>query len=111
MPRRQWSARPGRAAPRVWFGDQSRRRGGSFDDLIRSQQQRLRDGQAERLRGLEVDDQFEFRGLLHRDVTRRRAPQDLVDERRGALVHRWEVWAVARECAIVSEESGRRSYG
>ena len=27
-----------------------------------------RDGEAERLRGLEVDDEFDFRGLLHRQV-------------------------------------------
>jgi len=33
----------------------------SFDQLIRPQQQRRRDGEAERLGGLEVDDQLEFR--------------------------------------------------
>jgi hypothetical protein len=35
-----------------------------LDDLVRSQQQRLRDREAERLRCLQVDNQFEFRGLL-----------------------------------------------
>jgi hypothetical protein len=36
-----------------------------FDDLVRSQEQGLRDRQAERLRRLEVDDQLERRRLLH----------------------------------------------
>ena len=37
-----------------------------FDDLIRPQQQRRRNREAERLGGLEVDDEFELRGLLDR---------------------------------------------
>src|SRR6266581_9605208 len=36
-----------------------------LDDLIRPPQQRRRDRQAERLGGLEVDDQLEGGGLLH----------------------------------------------
>src|SRR5713101_5743230 len=38
----------------------------SFYELIRPQQQRRRDRQAERLRGLEVDDQLELRRLFDR---------------------------------------------
>jgi len=34
-----------------------------FNNLIRPQQQRRRDGEAERLGGLEVDDQLELRSL------------------------------------------------
>jgi hypothetical protein len=37
-------------------------------DLVRPLQQRLRDCEAERLRGLEVDDQLELRRLLHGQV-------------------------------------------
>ena len=40
-----------------------------LDDLIRPQQQGLRDGQAEGLGGLHVDHQLEFRRLLHRKVS------------------------------------------
>src|SRR5437870_10142282 len=40
----------------------------SLNDLIRSQQQRWRDGEAEGLRGLQVDDQLELGGLLDRQV-------------------------------------------
>jgi hypothetical protein len=39
-------------------------RGPSLDDLVRPQQQRLRDRQAEGLGGLEVDDQLELGRLL-----------------------------------------------
>src|SRR5258705_12591790 len=34
-----------------------------LNDLVRPEQNRLRDGQAQRLRGLEIDDQPELRGL------------------------------------------------
>src|SRR5215813_563219 len=40
-----------------------------LDDLIRPPQHRRRDRQAERLGGLEVDDQLELGGLLDRKVT------------------------------------------
>jgi hypothetical protein len=36
-----------------------------LDHVVRSDQDRLRDREAERPRGLEVDDQFEFCRLLH----------------------------------------------
>src|SRR2546427_9148096 len=47
------------------------------DDLIRAQQQRGRDREAERLGRLEVDDEFEFRRLLDRKIGRSRTSQDL----------------------------------
>src|SRR6516164_1094912 len=37
-------------------------------DLVGGRQQRFRDGEAERPRGLEVDDEFDFCQLLHRQV-------------------------------------------
>ena len=40
----------------------------SLDHLVRPQQQRRRDRQAERLGGLEVDDQLELGGLLDGEV-------------------------------------------
>src|SRR4029453_282157 len=63
-----------------------------FDDLIRPRQQRRRDGEAEGLGGLEVDDQLERCRLLNRKVRRlgpfqnpvhhvRGAPEDVSDER------------------------------
>src|SRR5215510_5348603 len=49
-----------------------------FNDLIRPQQQRRRDGEAERFGGLEVDDELELRWLLDGKTSRLRALQDLV---------------------------------
>ena len=61
----------------------ARRRGVSsaplLNDLIRPQEQRRRDGEAERLRGFEVDDQFELRGLLDWQVGGLGTMQDLDD--------------------------------
>ena len=42
----------------------ARSRVGSLDHVIRPQQQRRRDREAERLGGLEVDDEFELGGLF-----------------------------------------------
>jgi len=47
-----------------------------FDHLIRPLQERLGDGQAEGLGGLEVDDQLELGGLLDREVTWFGAPEN-----------------------------------
>src|SRR6266851_10531837 len=59
----------------------------SLDDLIGPQEERLRDRQAERLRGLEVDDQLELRRLLDRNIGRPSALQNLVHIGCGAPVH------------------------
>src|SRR5262245_7068471 len=48
-------------------------------DLIRPRQQRRWDRQAERLGGLEVDDQLELRGLLDGEVAGLRTLEDAVD--------------------------------
>jgi hypothetical protein len=40
----------------------------SFDHLIGGGGQRFRDGKAERLGGLQVDDQLDLHGLLHRQI-------------------------------------------
>src|SRR6266567_4772835 len=40
----------------------------SLDHLVGAAEQRRRHGDAKRLSGLEIEDQFDFRGLLHRQV-------------------------------------------
>ena len=54
------------------------RRRGSADHLIRLQEERWGDGEAERLGGLEIDHQLEFHRLLHGQVARLGAFQNLV---------------------------------
>src|SRR6185369_15937668 len=49
-----------------------------FDHLIGASEQRWRHSEADRLSGLEVDDQFEFGGLLNRKITRFCTFKDLV---------------------------------
>ena len=41
-----------------------------FDHLVGEREQRQRNGQAERLGGLEFDDQIDLGGLLHRQIGR-----------------------------------------
>src|SRR5262249_60804762 len=50
-----------------------------FDHLIRPQQQRRRDGEAEGLGGLQIDDELELGGLLDGKVRRLGALEDAID--------------------------------
>ena len=60
----------------------------SLDNLIRPHQHRRRDRQAERLRGLEIDNKITFRRLLDRQIGRFGALENPIDGvtqmRRGA---------------------------
>src|SRR5262245_39118193 len=49
----------------------------SLNHLVRARQNRRRDRDSERLSGLEIDDQFDLRGLLDWQVARFRAPENL----------------------------------
>src|SRR4030095_4996282 len=71
-----------------------------LDHLIRPRQQRRRDRQAERLGGLEVDDQLELGGLLDRKVSRLRPLENAIDIARHAPVHVREAYAVGHEAAV-----------
>jgi hypothetical protein len=53
------------------------RRSRSLDHLARLQQDRFRNGEAEQPRRLQVDEQVELRGLLHRQLGRVGSLQDL----------------------------------
>ena len=56
----------------------------SLDDVICPQEKRLRNGEAERLGGFEIDDELDLAGLLDWQVGGLRALEDLVHEGRGA---------------------------
>ena len=67
-----------------------------MDHLIRLEQDRRRDCQPEGLGGLEVDHQFQLRGELDRQITRRRAMQDFVHICSGAMTAPAQINAVTR---------------
>ena len=56
----------------------------SADQVGCLEEERRRDGQAERLSGLEVDDQLEGRGLFHWQVSGLGALEDFINVDRGA---------------------------
>ncbi len=67
---------------------------GLLDHLVRPDQQRLRNRQAEGLRGLEVDDQLERRRLLHGDITGLRALYDASNVARRFPNNELDIWTV-----------------
>src|SRR5437868_14102948 len=93
------------AAPRLGLATGPLRRrareggGASLDDLVGAGEERLGHGQAERLGGLQVDDQLEFGWLLDRQIGRLRAFQDLVDIASRAAEHVVKVLAVRHQTA------------
>src|SRR5437667_11388517 len=74
--------------------------GPSLDHLVRAQQQRLRDVQAERFRSLEVDDQLELRGLQDGQIGGFRPLENLVDVRGRSTVQVDVIWTIRDQCAV-----------
>src|ERR1051325_6385351 len=77
----------------------------SFHDLIRPQQQRRRDREAEGFRGLEVDDELELGWLLHGQVTRSGAFEDLVHINSGASKQVNPERPIGHEAPVIDEIS------
>src|SRR5262245_41047742 len=78
-----------------------------LDYLVRSQQQCLWDREAEGLRGLEIDDQLELRGLLDRKIARLCTIENLVYGIRGAAVIRQSIRAVGEQSSCLSPPQPR----
>src|SRR5213594_3627521 len=72
----------------------------SLDDLVGSDQERLRDRQAQRPGGLEIDDQLELGWLLDGEVARLRTFQDSIHVVRRAPVDG------GKACPVGEEPSG-----
>src|SRR5262245_47633866 len=72
-----------------------------LDDLGRSEEEGLRDRQAQRLRGLRVDHQLELCRLFDREAVRLGALEDLVHEDGGPSVQLPEARPIRHETARV----------
>src|SRR5215475_4348699 len=75
----------------------------SLDELIGSYEQRLWDGQAERLGGLEVDDELESNWSLDGKVAHPGALQDAINVIRALRKERSELRAITHEAARFGE--------
>src|SRR5690349_16984239 len=69
----------------------------SLDDVIRANEEALRQIHPERLGGLEIHDELERGGPLNRELTRWRAREDPRNEVCAALVHSRKVGPVGHE--------------
>src|SRR5713101_404557 len=72
-----------------------------FDQLVRLEEQCLRDREFECLRGLEVDHQLELCGLLHREISGLGTLEDFVDIDGSAPNHIDEIRPIRHQSASV----------
>src|SRR6267142_1754837 len=71
----------------------------SFDDLVGAGEDRWRDREAERLGGVEIDDQLEPRWLLYRQIGGHGALEDLSGVGAEQAIHAREARPVADQAA------------
>src|SRR6266481_2756098 len=81
----------------------------SLDHLVRAREERLRNRQPQRLRGLEIDNQLELRRLLHGQVARLGTAQDFVDVGSGAPELVRQARPIGHEKAGLRERSPDRN--
>ena len=82
-----------------------------LDHLVRLEEEGRGDREPERLGGLEIDAQLEFHGLLHRQVRRLGAFEDLVHKDRGAFGEAWQLLtsAISRPSCVHGSPTRRLS--
>ena len=78
--------RPRRPRPRIFHSNHAAHDvTQSLDDFVCAHEHRLRNRDAKRLGGLQVNDEFKPRHLFNRQIARWRALEDLVDLRSGSF--------------------------
>src|SRR5262249_14048642 len=91
--------------------EQSQQSNRLFDHLVRGDQQVGRYGQAERLRGLQVDDQFELGRPNNRQIGRLRAFENATNVDAKLSVHVGNAVAIAHKatgCGVLTQLEGGR---
>src|SRR5262245_55677656 len=82
-----------------------------FDHLISTAEQRLRDGNAEPLGGLEVDDKLVFGRRLHRQVSRLLALEDAINVLSCSAVGVNRIRAIGHQAAACGEDTKEINRG
>src|SRR5262249_18785586 len=87
----------------------------SFDHLGSAEQKRFRDGEAERLGGVQIDDEVELSRLLDRKISRLRSAQNLIDVVGSEPEKVRDVWSIGYQTArfdgFPNGMHGRQSRG
>src|SRR5262245_62658514 len=73
-----------------------------INHLIRPQQQRRRDREAQGFGGLEVDDEFEFRRLLDGEISWLGASENLVHIDRSTSRHFGDINSIGHEATLLN---------
>src|SRR6516164_6701048 len=84
---------------------------GLLDDLVGSDQQRLRDGEAQSLRRLQIDQELEFSWLLYGKVSGLRTFQNSIHVVRCALVYGRKACPVGNEASGLNKVLVQRDHG
>src|ERR1700745_2660151 len=86
----------------VWHSDAARGPSTpSFDHLVGASEEHWRHVEAEDFGGRQIDDEVEFGRLLHREIGRLRAAQNLIDIVRRSSEKVREIWSIGHQASYL----------